>query len=185
MRIVAGKAKGTRLYGATGRRVRPMLDRVKESLFEIIDDAVRDARVLDLFAGVGTLGIEALSRGAGSADFVEYHAPTARHIETNLRRAHLEDKAKVHIARLPGGLRRVRGEYNLIFVDPPFRIEKRLLEEIFDRIDQRRLLASDGYLVYRGYSGNVFEPLGERWELVERREYGDSTVSIYKLKGRE
>ncbi len=185
MRIVAGKAKGTRLYGATGRRVRPMLDRVKESLFELIDDAVKDARVLDLFAGVGTLGIEALSRGAESADFVEYHAPTARYIGTNLRRAHLEDRAKIHIARLPGGLKRVRGQYSLIFVDPPFRIEKRLLEEVFSVIDRRRLLTPEGYLIYRGFSGNEFEPLGERWELVKKREYGDSTVSIYRLKGSE
>ncbi len=159
-----------------------MLDRVKESLFEIIGDAVEEARVLDLFAGVGTLGIEALSRGAESADFVECHAPTARYIETNLKRAHLEDRAKVHVARLPGGLKRVKGEYDLIFVDPPFRIEKRLLEEIFRRIEQKRMLASEGYLVYRGYPGNEFEPTGSGWELVERRDYGDSAVSVYRLK---
>ena len=70
MRVIAGSAKGTKLYGAKGRQLRPVLDQVKESMFGLLGDRVVDARVLDLFAGIGSLGIEALSRGAEHADFI-------------------------------------------------------------------------------------------------------------------
>jgi len=181
VRVIAGSAGGTRLYGAKGHHVRPVLDRVKESLFELIGDHLEGAEVLDLFAGVGNLGIEALSRGASHAEFIEQHRPTARAIAANLERAHLSGKAAVHARRLPRGLAAAHGPYSLIFVDPPFRIEKRLMDSLFRLIRGRGLLDPGGVLVYRHSPHSHFEPPGDEWFLSERRDYGDSIISFYEL----
>lgn len=159
-----------------------MLDRVKESTFGVLGDRVQDARVADLFAGIGSFGIEALSRGAGSAVFVERHGATARAIEDNLRRAHLEDRAAVRVAALPGAARYLRGSFGLIFVDPPFRIDTRLLGGLFRQILDRELLEEDGLIIYRHSPHGGFEPPGADWSLVERRDYGDSIVEIYSRR---
>ena len=179
MRIIAGSARGTRLYGAKGYRIRPVLDRVKESVFAALGDTVEGARVLDLFAGVGSLGIEALSRGASQVDFIEQHRATAGSITDNLARARLGGETNVYTARLPQGLARVSGRYGLIFIDPPFRIDKRLLEELFSRIHERGLIDAGGLLLYRHSPRSRYEPPPEKWSLVERREYGDSIISIF------
>lgn len=181
VRVIAGSAGGTRLYGAKGYRIRPVLDRVKESLFAVLGDRVTGARVLDLFAGVGGLGIEALSRGAAEADFYEQHRPTSDAIKDNLERAHLSGSGRVHAAKLPRGLASARGQYGLIFVDPPFRIDKRLLEGLFRLIRERGLLEAGGLLVYRHSPHSRYEPSPGEWTLAERRDYGDSIISIYGL----
>jgi len=185
LRVIAGSAKGTTLHGAKGRKLRPVLDRVKESMFAVLSDRVEGTRVLDLFAGVGGLGIEALSRGAEHAVFIEQHQATARAIEENLARAHLSERATVRVARLPGGLSAARGEYGLIFVDPPFRIDNRLLEGLFRLILDRGLLEDDGLVVYRHSPHARYEPPAEEWSLTERRDYGDSIISIYSAVEQE
>ncbi len=185
MRVIAGSARGTRLYGAKGYRVRPVLDRVKESLFSALGDTVEGVRVLDLFAGVGSLGIEALSRGASHVDFIEQHRATAGSIDDNLGRACLGEKADVFVARLPRGLARASGRYGLIFVDPPFRIDKRLLESVFSSIKGKGLLNEGGLLLYRHSRHSRYEPDQGEWQLEERREYGDSVVSIFSTGEQE
>jgi 16S rRNA (guanine966-N2)-methyltransferase len=179
LRVIAGSAKGTRLYGAKGQRIRPVLDRVKESLFDVLGDRVQGVRVLDMFAGVGNLGIEALSRGAGHADFIEQHRATAGAITANLERAHLSDRATVRALKLPRGLLAAHGPYGLIFVDPPFRIDKRLLEALFHLMSEGGVLDVGGLLIYRHSPHSSYEPPGGAWSLVERRDYGDSIISIY------
>jgi 16S rRNA (guanine966-N2)-methyltransferase len=179
MRVIAGSAKGTALHGAKGRNLRPVLDRVKESVFGLLGDRVEGARVLDLFAGVGSFGIEALSRGAEQADFIEQNGPTARAIDENLERTHLSEKASVHVAKLPRGLAASHGVYGLIFMDPPFRIDERLLERLFRLILDRGLLEDDGLLVYRCSPQAGYEPPTDEWSLEEHRDYGDSIVSVF------
>lgn len=181
MRVIGGTARGTRLYGAKGYNIRPIIDRVKESLFNILADRVVSAEVLDLFAGVGNLGIEALSRGAAHADFIEKHRATAASIRSNLQRTHLEDKARVIISSLPGGLTAVSMGYGLIFVDPPFRIDIRLLEEVFRRIYDKGLLLEGGLLVYRHSPRICYNPPEDIWERLEIRDYGDSIISLFSL----
>jgi pantetheine-phosphate adenylyltransferase len=179
MRVIAGSAKGTALHGAKGRNLRPVLDRVKESMFGFLGDRVEGARVLDLFAGIGSLGIEALSRGAEHADFIEQHGATAAAIKDNLERTHLSDRGRVVAARLPRALSAASGQYGLIFTDPPFRIDNRLLEGLFRLILDRGLLEEDGLLVYRHSPHARYEPPTGEWSLDERRDYGDSVVSVY------
>lgn len=179
IRVIAGSAKGTTLHGAKGRNLRPVLDRVKESMFGVLADRIEGARVLDLFAGVGSLGIEALSRGAEHVVFVEQHRATARAIEDNLRRTHLAEGATVRVAKLPRGIAAVKGRFGLIFVDPPFRIDTRLLGGLFRLILDRGLLEDDGLVVYRHSPHEGYEP-GEEWSLVQHRDYGDSIVSLFR-----
>ncbi len=181
MRVIAGSAKGTRLYGAKGYRIRPVLDRIKESLFDLLGDRVKGALVLDLFAGVGNLGIEALSRGASHTDFIEQHRRTAEAITANLERTHLSGRADVYALRLPHGLRVANGPYSLIFMDPPFRIDNRLMEGLFNLIHKRGLLETGGTLMYRHSPHSRFEPSPEEWLISQRRDYGDSIVSFYGL----
>jgi len=145
----------------------------------VLGERVDDATVLDLFAGVGSLGIEALSRGARHAVFIEQHRATAGAIGENLERAHLAERATVRVAKLPAGIAAARGRFGLIFVDPPFRIDTRLLGGLFRLILDRGLLEEDGLIVYRHSQHASYEPPAGEWSLVQRRDYGDSIVSIY------
>ncbi|MDD5747984.1 MAG: 16S rRNA (guanine(966)-N(2))-methyltransferase RsmD [Actinomycetota bacterium] len=179
MRVIAGKAKGTKLCAPEGMFVRPLLDRVKESIFSIIGESVEGEDILDLYAGSGSFGIEALSRGAAHVDFVERDERAISSLRMNLGRTHFESKARVVKANLPAGLGRVRGPYDLIFVDPPFRIGISLLDELFSRIEEMGILKDDGVLIYRHSRHSIYEPRVEHWGLIDRRDYGDSIVSIY------
>lgn len=178
--MIAGSAKGTRLYGARGRDLRPVLDRVKESLFAALGDRVVGARVLDLFAGVGNLGIEALSRGAESAVFIEKHRATAEALRDNLERAHLAEKAAIKVGNLPSALGSVKGRFGLLFIDPPFRIDEHLLEELFERVRIKGFLEGGDLAIYRHSPHSRYDPPEDGWTLVERRDYGDSIISMYQ-----
>ena len=122
MRVIAGSAGGIRLDAPRDRAIRPITDRVKETLFGILGDRVLDARVLDLYAGSGAIGIEALSRGAASATFVERSRDAAELIRGNLRRTHLEelgDVRAVDVKRFLSGAD-AAGPYDLVLLDPPY-----------------------------------------------------------------
>ena len=121
MRIVGGKYGGRRLVMPKDARVRPTADRVREAWMSILGDALTDARVLDLFAGSGALGLEALSRGAASASFVELNPPSLRALEENIATLGVADAVTVHRAdairfaeRLP------LGAFDVVLADPPY-----------------------------------------------------------------
>ena len=121
MRVVSGTARGCRLQPVPGMNTRPTTDRVKENVFNLIQDHVRGARVLDLFAGTGQLGIEALSRGAQHCDFVEHNKAAYIIVCKNTETAHVSDRAGLHRTESDAFLSRAekRG-YDLIFLDPPY-----------------------------------------------------------------
>jgi 16S rRNA (guanine966-N2)-methyltransferase len=121
VRIIAGEFKGRRLKTPRGDTVRPTADRVREAWFSILQRQVRGARVLDLFAGSGALGLEALSRGAVSADFVEVHRASLAAIKDNVKTLKVEDRVTIH--RLDGvrfAERLQPGQYDVAFADPPY-----------------------------------------------------------------
>lgn len=122
-RVIAGTARGTRL-AAPGAGTRPLGDRVKQTLFAILEPDLAGARVLDLFAGSGAAGIEALSRGAANATFVEHDATAARVIAANLERAHLAGRASVArvdvLAWLRGPGSKAAGPFGVVIIDPPY-----------------------------------------------------------------
>ena len=120
MRVITGKARGIQLKTPDGMLTRPTADRVKEALFSIINFDIPGARVLDLFGGTGQLGIEALSRGASAAVFVDAREESCRMIRENLKRTKLEQDSKVIRSDYLDYLSRCREQYDIILLDPPY-----------------------------------------------------------------
>src|ERR671914_498164 len=120
MRVIAGRYGGRRLQAPSGEATRPTSDRVREALFSVLGDRLEGARVLDLYAGTGALGIEALSRGAAEATFVDRSAEATRTITANLDKTHLTDSARVVRGDVVRFLRGPGDPVDLVFLDPPY-----------------------------------------------------------------
>lgn len=182
MRVITGSAKGHRLKAPKGLGTRPTLDRVKEALFAVLDGyGAIEGRVLDLYAGTGSLGIECLSRGAEFADFVEQKAHVCQIIRENLAHTRLAEQARVF--QMPVGRfvhsADLRQSYAIILMDPPY--ADPAIEQTIADLDAADLLAADGVLVV-GHSPRV--PLGDTYGRLQRRKFrrlGDSCFSIYEL----
>jgi 16S rRNA (guanine966-N2)-methyltransferase len=180
MRVIGGKVRGRRLEAPKGERVRPTLDRVRESLFNILMPRLPEARFLDLFAGSGANGIEALSRGATLCTFVDNDDVSLRALRKNLDTTGLGAQARVRRLLLPSGLARLAEEgvaYDLVFADPPYAFEKhdRLLKEV----KELGLLADQGLIVLEHSSKTTLpEDLGAV-SRVRQTRYGDTSLSFY------
>lgn len=160
MRVIAGKAKGTQLNAPDGMLTRPTTDRVKEALFSIIQFDIPGAAVLDLFGGTGQLGIEALSRGASRAVFVDARREACQLIRSNLSKTNLESDASIVQSDYLQYLNRCKEEFGIIFLDPPY--AEVFLETAIKRITEIDILSSSGIIVTerplrkelpRGYEG--------------------------------
>jgi 16S rRNA (guanine966-N2)-methyltransferase len=165
--------------------VRPTADRVREAVFSILGDRVPGARVLDLFAGSGALGIEALSRGATSATFVEQHRRAVESIRQNLQRTGLSDRAVVIQAEVAAWLRNFRHEssFDLLFADPPYQRDS---DEPLHRVTLLqspllpRILAPGGLLVVES-ARDAPPPVPDPWKARLARDYGETLVQILEL----
>ncbi len=177
MRVIAGELRGKKLSQPSGRDIRPTSDKMRESVFNILGEQVKQARVLDLFAGTGALGIEALSRGAASAVFLDKSVPAVRLIEKNLALCGLSDTARIFkwdISRTLYGLRSV-GPFDLVFLDPPY--GKNLLPLAIHHLMQARVLVKNAILVAEhGFDESLKQP--PEWVLFDQRRYGKSLVSF-------
>ena len=174
MRVVAGTFKGQRLE-APRRAVRPTADRVREALFSMLG-SVDGANVLDLYAGSGALGIEALSRGAASATFVDSDAAALRAVRSNLERLGI-DGARVVRADALAFLRGAAGRaerWDLVMCDPPYRLAPRLSEPLGSLLV--RVLATGAGVVVESSSRH---PLELELPLRKERRYGDTRIAIY------
>ena len=176
MRIITGSARGCRLKTPKGAEVtRPTADRVKESLFNILGQMVAGRKVLDIFAGTGNLGLEALSRGAESAVFVD--KATAKLITENLQLTRLQEKGIVRSGDVFAELSRQaagRAEFSLIFCDPPY--HKGLWQQALKQIDgSDGLMAENGILVVEHGAEENEIPELSRLQLVHNRRYGHTT----------
>jgi len=182
MRVITGSAKGHKLKAPKGLSTRPMLDRVKEALFSVLEGygPIR-GRVLDLYAGTGSLGIECLSRGASWADFVEQNAHVCRIIRENLEHTKFLDRARVVQMAVARYLAVARPEekYAIILMDPPY--ADPAIEDTIRAVGASGLLAADGILIV-GHSPRV--TLADAYGPLRRlkfRRLGDSCFSIYEL----
>ncbi|WP_173443933.1 16S rRNA (guanine(966)-N(2))-methyltransferase RsmD [Selenomonas ruminantium] len=176
MRIITGSARGCRLKTPKGAEVtRPTADRVKESLFNILGQMVAGRKVLDIFAGTGNLGLEALSRGAESAVFVD--KATAKLIAENLQLTRLQEKGIVRSGDVFAELSRQaagKAEFSLIFCDPPY--HKGLWQQALRQIDASDgLMAENGILVVEHGAEENDIPELSRLQLVHNRRYGHTT----------
>jgi 16S rRNA (guanine966-N2)-methyltransferase len=178
LRVAGGTARGIPLTEPRGVRLRPTTGKVREAVFNILGEAVEGAKVLDLFAGTGALGIEALSRGAGSALFVEAEAACCTAILDSLARVGLADRGTVLRGRLPAAMRNVTGPFDLILLDPPYGANE--IEELLH--DLASLIAPGGTIVYE--HANRYNP-PERpngLKLTDRRLYGDSAIAFFRVQ---
>ncbi len=178
MRVITGKAKGISLKTPTGMATRPTTDRVKEALFSIIQFDIPAAKVLDLFGGTGQLGIEALSREAKFAVFVDEREDACKLIRENLKRTRLEAQANVVRSDYMAYLRSCRDRYDIVFLDPPY--AEVFLENSLKLITEIDILQSGGIIVTE-------RPLGKDlpWEFpgfTRSRDYkyGNTLITIYR-----
>ena len=158
--------------------VRPTSDRVRSALFQLIGAAVEDAHVLDLYAGTGALGIEALSRGAASVDFVETDARLCRMLTQNLETAGFAEHGHVHHARVEQALRFLVVPYQLVLMDPPYSLPG--VQQVMDHVASSGLIDKDGVVVVE-HSSRVESADGfGTARKIDTRRYGDTSLSIYK-----
>jgi len=181
MRVIAGTARGTRLLGPpSGAAARPITDRAKEALFSILGPSLAGARFLDLFSGTGAVGIEALSRGAAEAVFVERHPAMIRTLSANLEKTGLAGRARVVRADVFEYLRREPEPFDVVYVAPPQ--YRRLWADALELLDRRPgWVAEDGQVVVQVHPVELEEVALRRLREVDRRDYGKVTLSFYEL----
>jgi 16S rRNA (guanine966-N2)-methyltransferase len=182
LRVIAGSAKGRRLATLRTSALRPTPDRVREALFNILGGRIDGAAVLDLFAGSGAIGLEALSRGARVAVFVEAHEPACRLIENNLQRCGLYEHAVVwcrEVLKAIPALKIHSRTFEVIFLDPPYQTP--LLEDALHQLSDGRLLGVGGQVIAEHFFKRALpERLGELHRTRLAR-FGDVALSFYRV----
>lgn len=179
MRVITGTARGTNLKAPDGMATRPTADKVKQALFNIIQfETVGE--VLDLFAGSGQLGIEALSRGASHAVFVDERPDAIAVIRENLRRTHLEDRAEVIRGDYLSYLSRCRKRFRLIFLDPPY--AEKYLENALKRISEIDILAEGAIIITERPLEKSLDMELDTLERSKDYNYGKTTITLFRRK---
>ena len=181
MRITGGQAKGRVLASLKGWNIRPTSDRVREAIFNLIGQDVTGFKVLDLFAGSGSLGIEALSRGASRALFIDNSVQSIRLIKKNLARSGYEPLGFVRKKDLTKGLPLKHPlfmeKFDLIFVDPPY--EKEMIPPLLGELSDRDLLRSPAIAVAESFKTETLPEVLGKLQIVNSRIYGETKISIY------
>lgn len=183
MRIIAGSLKGMRLSPPTGNKVRPTTDKVKESIFNIIMGYVENAVVVDLFAGTGNLGLEAISRGAAKCYFGDRSKESMALVKKNIASCKVQDKSVTILGDYTFVLNKIPEKADVIFLDPPYAVGA--IEECLQAISQSGILSEEGIVVTEH---NSKEPLPQRvgslYKEKERR-YGSVGITVYGLDSEE
>ncbi len=178
MRIIAGEFGGRHLRSPKDEGIRPTIDRVREAVFSIIAPHVSGARVLDLFAGTGAFGLEALSRGAGQAVFVDQSRDALRIIRANIATCGAEDLALVIGAPVRTAVERLAGagdSFDLIFMDPPY--GKGHIERILPHLGA--VARPDALVIGEHHVKDTLPASLEGWSRTDQRRYGDTSISFF------
>ncbi len=185
MRVISGKLKGKKLFSIRGLSLRPTSDRVRESIFDILQGQIAGGKVLDLFAGTGALGIEALSRGADSAVFVEKSSHSLGALQRNLAECRLQEFSSVLSKEVTDGIRFLEGRgeiFDLIFLDPPY--GKGLTRKALESLAQSLIVTRKTLMVAEHSPAEDLEGI-PRLEIVDRRKYGGTRISFLRRKFEE
>jgi len=183
MHIIAGERRGAQLFAPKGMDTRPTQAKVKESLFNIIQAYVPDANVLDLFAGSGSLSLEALSRGAAFAAMTDMDREANACIRRNIEKLRYQDRTLLMKADWRQAAAQLAGRtFDLVFLDPPYRMTQ--MAEFCTVLADEGLLAQDAMLVLEHRTGIPVE-LDARFELFKMRTYGDTEIHFYLYAGEE
>jgi 16S rRNA (guanine(966)-N(2))-methyltransferase RsmD len=185
VRVVGGSARGRKLLASPGQRIRPTADRVKESIFNILASrwgTLAGCRVLDVFAGTGNLGIEALSRGAAAAVFIDSHRESAALIRQNLAALGFTDRGRVLCQEALAALKFLTAAehpFGLVFLDPPYR--QGLLVQALELLAGSPLLTAQTLVVAEAAGNEVLPATVDQLTAIDRRVYGDTAVTFYSL----
>ena len=180
MRIIAGSARGRTLVAPPGSRTRPTQDAVRESLFNILQQEVADARVLDLFAGSGALALESLSRGAQHAVLVDKSPATMQVIRRNIAHAGFDQQCTCLCCDWQAAMTRLRAQqacFDLVFLDPPYDLP--VLDTACAELERAGLLAPQAILVLEHRTGDVLHPMLPLVQ-TDARKYGGTTLTILR-----
>ena len=178
MRVITGKAKGISLKTPEGMLTRPTADRVKEALFSIVQFEIPGAKVLDLFGGTGQLGIEALSRGATQAIFVDAREDACKLIRENLKRTQLDQQGTVIRSDYLDYLKRCRQKFNVIILDPPY--AEVFLENALKMITEIDILETDGIIIAEHPNGKELPWDFDGFTRSRDYKYGNTLITLYR-----
>ena len=178
MRVISGKARGTKLIGPEGLETRPTSDRIKESLFNMIGMDLYDVCFLDIFSGSGAIGIEALSRGAKEATFIEQSKTAYKSIEANIKKTKLSQQSSILNMSVSKALNELGYKnFNVIFMDPPY--NKDMINHTLQLIIKNKLLLSGGYIIVERPTSYKIDDL-EQLYLWKEKKYNMTTMSFLK-----
>lgn len=184
MRIISGKYKGHKIDSIKGANIRYTADRIKESLFSILSGIISDSRFLDLYAGSGNVGIEALSRGASSVTFVDIDPNCIAGISANLKRLGIEaNPPEIRLMRMNALLaieyfHRHEMVFDIVFIDPPYRAE--LVEKTLIKISSQNILAKDSDIIVEHDKNEIVPFSIGQLRLTRQEKYGTTILSFYK-----
>lgn len=178
MRVISGKYKGKNLIGFNIDGTRPTMDRVKESLFGMIQNHIKNSVVLDLFAGSGSLGIEAISNGAAKCYFIDNNIELINIIKTNTNNMNDDiDILKMDYKNALELFKNSNIKFDIIFLDPPYKLN--LINDCLNKIVEYNLLSKNGIVICE-YEGELVD--NDTLELIKNKKYGSKSVKIYTCK---
>ena len=181
MRVIAGQARGRRLKELPGMDTRPTTDKVKESLFNIIQFEIEGRRVLDLFGGTGQLGVEALSRGAAACTFVDQRRDAAKVIQENVNLCRFTEMARVVNGESLSFLATCREQFDLVFLDPPYHTD--LMAEALESIRKFDILTPGGIIVCETAADQALPSVSEPYVWGRDYRYGKIRLTICRRQG--
>ena len=183
MRIISGKARGTKLYTLEGDNTRPTVDRVKESIFNIIQNEIEGAKILDLFAGSGAIGLEFLSRGAEKAVLCDNSKDAINIIKKNIEKTHMEQNVQLYNTDFENCLEKVKNEqFDIIYLDPPYATD--YIYRAIQKIIKTNILTKESLIIIETDDEQRIENEIKNLdiEIVDKRKYGRATIIFLSLK---
>ena len=186
MRIIGGKARGTKLYTLEGETTRPTLDRVKESIFNIIQRELEDSIFLDLFAGSGAIGLEFLSRGAQKAVLCDNSKEAINIIKKNTEKTHMEQQVQILNADFEECIEKLKNEkFDIIYLDPPYATN--YIYRAIEKITKLGIAQEQSLIIIETDDEQRIEKEIEKTEteIVDKRKYGRATIIFIKLKNKD
>lgn len=179
MRIITGKARGIKLSTLEGDNTRPTSERAKEAVFSMIQFDIEGRTVLDLFAGSGQMGLEALSRGAASAVFVDKNTSAAEIVKTNIKKTKSENNSKVYCGDYKSYLKSSSEKFDIIFLDPPY--AERIIPTVLSELFEYGKMKPNSIIVCESAEEDIFENTAElknKFEIIRTAKYGIAHITI-------
>lgn len=180
MRVIAGKARRINLITAKGLDTRPTTDRIKETLFNMINPFIVDTMFLDLFSGSGAIAIEALSRGAKHATLIENGSEAIKCIKSNLKATKLEDEAEIITKTLPQALDGLNKSYDIVFMDPPYKLE--IESDVLEKLKNNKLINKESLIIIEADLNRDFEFVNNLgYQITKEKKYKTNKHVFLKL----